>query len=52
MLLTYQSLSDWINGEDQYIGIRYYPRKDFALDVIGGWFGNQTAVNASLAWIF
>lgn len=50
--LTYNSLSDWINGEDQYLGVRYYPRKDFALDLIGGWFGNQTAVILNLAWIF
>lgn len=52
LIFNYHSLSDRLNKQDAYLGLRYYPREDFALDVLGGWFGYQNAVNISMAWFF
>ncbi len=52
LTLTYRSLSDWLNEDDRYIGLRYYPREDFSLDLLGGWLGPEAVLNFGLGWLF
>ncbi len=52
LALTYQSLSDWLNEDDRYLAVRYYPRDDFSLDLVAGWLGPEAVLNLGLGWLF
>ncbi len=50
--LLWDSLPDWLDEQNYYLGIRYFTRPDLAFDLLGGFLQNDYGVILSLAWIF
>jgi hypothetical protein len=50
--LAYDTLPDWVDEQNYYLGVRYFSQPDLAFDVIAGRLQNGNGVEAAISWIF
>jgi hypothetical protein len=50
--LVFDTLPDWMDAQNYYLGVRYFSAPDLAFDVIAGRLQNGYGADASISWIF
>lgn len=50
--VVYDTIPDWVDEQNLYLGVRYFSQPDLAFDVIAGRLQNSNGAEAGISWIF
>ena len=50
--VVYDTIPDWVDEQNYYLGVRYFSQPDLAFDVIAGHLQNDNGVEAAISWLF
>ncbi len=50
--LAMDTIPDWIDTQNYFLGVRYFSQPDLAFDVVSGKLQNGYGVHAAISWIF